>query len=257
MTKKILLFILVLFLCVTSAVTVFADDVYVPTPDVKRLNDTADILTDAEEAGLQEKLDSITDEFKVELAIATVNGTGEMDVDEYVNYYFENSGLGIGDERDAVLILIDMDTRNFRILSNGKNLGAAAISVDDIDSITDKITSDLSDGNYASALHTFADACEYQINGQINGFPFKTGRNLIIAVVIGFIVALIITGSMKGKLKSVMRRDMAKDYVKNGSLNITESRDTFLYSQVTRTKRESKDSGSDDGASRNVGGGSF
>lgn len=231
-----------------------------PAPSGNRLYDGADILTDTEESDLISKLNRISGEFNVDIAIATVDGTGDMSVDEYVNYYYDNSGLGYGVEREGVLFLIDMDSRKFRILSNGGHVAAKAISSDVISDITDTVTSDLSDGNYVSAFNSYIDECEYQINGQINGFPFKGARNFIISLVIGLVIAFIVTGTMKGKLKSVRKQAAANGYVKDGSLAIYESRDTFLYSRVTRTeKADNSDNNrsSGGGSSRNVGGGSF
>lgn len=232
----------------------------VPTTNGNLLYDGADILTDTEEKELIEKLNRVSGEFNVDIAIATVDGTGDMSVDEYVNYYYDHSGLGYGVEREGVLFLIDMDSRKFRILSNGGHVAAKAISSDVIDDITDTVTSDLSDGNYVSAFNSYIDECEYQINGQINGFPFKGVRNFIISLVIGLVIALIVTGVMKGKLKSVRKQTEASGYVKDGSLAISESRDTFLYSRVTRTEKQSSSDNnrsSSGGSSRNVGGGSF
>jgi uncharacterized protein len=251
MNKKIFTIIIAALICVLCAVSTAAT-----TGSV--LYDGADILTEVEETALLEKLNSVSDAYKVELAIATVDGTGSMSATEYVSYYFDNSGLGIGDSRDAVLFLIDMDAREFRILSNG-DVGAAAVSMDDIDNITDMVSSDLSDGEYYSAFVTFIDECEYQIDGQINGFPFKTGKSLAIALGVGFVVAFIATGSMKSQLKTVRASKEADSYVRQGSLSINDSRDVFLYSHITKTKRESKSSGSGSsgGSSRNVGGGSF
>ncbi len=220
------------------------------------LIDTADILTASEEDTLREKLTEISGKFSVDIAVVTVNGTDGKSATSYINSYFDNSDLGYGSSRDAVLFLIDMDAREFRILSNG-DIGAAAVSESDIDSITDMVTSDLSNGNYFSAFNSFADECEYQINGQINGFPFQTGRNLIICVVIGLVAAFIVTGNMKGKLKTVKKKDEAASYLKQGSLSVTESKDVFLYSRVTQTRREKEESSSSSGSSRNVGGGSF
>ena len=42
---------------------------------------------------------------------------------------------------------------------------------------------------------------------------------------------------MKSKLKTVRFQAAASNYMKNGSLNITESRDLFLYNTVTRTAK--------------------
>ena len=230
-----------------------------PAPSGNRLYDGADILTDAEETDLISKLNRISGEFNVDIAIATVDGIGDMTIDEYIRYYYDNSELGQGDDRDGVLFLIDMDSRKFGILSNGEELGAAAITSDVTEDIKDRVSSDLSDADYVAAFNTYIDECEYQINGFINGFPFKTGRNLIISLVIGLIVALVVTGVMKGKLKTVRKQDAAANYVKAGSLAISESRDTFLYSRVTRREKESKSSGgsSGGGSSRNVSTGSF
>jgi uncharacterized protein len=253
--KKIVSLILAVLFCMTCAVGVYA----APGVDyvVDRLYDGANLLTDTQESKLRAKLDEISEKYKVDVAIATVDGTDDMSIDEYDDYYFDNSGLGYGADRDGVLLLVDMDSREFRVLSNGKKLGAAAISSDDIDSISDMIRDDLSEGDYADAFHTFADECAYQIDGQINGFPFDFGINLVISIVIGLVLAFIITGVMKGKLKSVRSQSAAASYVKVGSLVVTESRDRFLYSRVTRKEKESKSSNNDSGPSRNSGGGSF
>ena len=68
-------------------------------------------------------------------------------------------------------------------------------------------------------------------------------RSLLISIGIGLFAALIVTGSMKGKLKTVHAQTAASQYVKPGSMNITEGREMFLYSQIQRHKRETKTSG--------------
>jgi hypothetical protein len=95
---------------------------------------------------------------------------------------------------------------------------------------------------------------EYLIDGEINGFPFAFVKNLLISVVIGFLASFIVTGMMKRKLKSVRGQREAADYMKKGSMNLRVSRDTFLYRNVTRTKKENKSSSDSD---RNTGGGKF
>ena len=48
---------------------------------------------------------------------------------------------------------------------------------------------------------------------------------------------------MKGKLKSVKKQYAANSYIKQGSLNITDSRDMFLYSKVDRHARPQSSGG--------------
>jgi uncharacterized protein len=58
--------------------------------------------------------------------------------------------------------------------------------------------------------------------------------------------------SKKGKLKSVKPEHGAKNYIRPGSMHLTASRDTYLYSNVTRTARQSSSSG---GSGRTSSGG--
>jgi hypothetical protein len=138
-------------------------------------------------------------------------------------------------------------------------LAADAITMDDIDYITNLITPYLSDGDYAWAFSEFADQCEIYINGHINGYPFPAGTMVIVSLVIGFVVALIATGIMRAQLKSVHYKAAAGDYLKAGSLQVTRSRDIFLYRNVTRQAKpkNTSSSGGSSGGGRNVGGGSF
>lgn len=246
MTRKLFSFLLVLALCLALACPALAYTVPVA--------DEADLLSVAEEAELAAQLNAIRTAHQVDVAVITVNSTGGLSVDAFINRVFDNT---FGPDHDGVLLVVDMGSRNFRILSNG--LAADAITMDDIDYITDLITPYLSDGDYAQAFEEFASQCEYYINGHINGYPFPAGTMLIIALVVGLVVALIATGIMRGQLKSVHQKAAAGDYLKAGSLQITRSRDIFLYRNVSRRAKpkNNSSSSSSSGGGRNVGGGSF
>ena len=77
--------------------------------------------------------------------------------------------------------------------------------------------------------------------------PFHAGKCLLSSMAIGLVISLIVTGSMKAKPKSVRMQSAAASYVKSNSMNITESRDMFLYHTVER--REKPKSGSVSGGS--------
>ena len=250
--KKIKTSILLVFLmCITLSVTAFASE------GASRLYDGADLLTDAEESSLLNRLDSVSEKYQVDFVIANVETVGNLTSDQYVEAFYDDNGYGYGADRDGVLLLLAMEERDYRILSNG--LGAKAISDGDIENIGNKITSSLSAGDYADAFDKFVDECEYQINGEINGFPFDFAKNLMISLAIGFVIAFIATGIMKGQLKSVSKQLAATEYTKQGSMKVTTKNDLFLYRSVDRYKKETSSSSSSgsSGSSRNVGGGKF
>lgn len=70
-----------------------------------------------------------------------------------------------------------------------------------------------------------------------------------ISLVAGIVLSLIVVGTMKSKLKTVRFQAAANNYVKAGSMNLTESRDIFLYNTMTKTKKEKNDSSSGGGSS--------
>ena len=251
MKKRVLSSLFVLLMYLTLSCTVFASE------KKQRLYDDADLLTESEEYSLMDRLDSVSETYKVDVIIVTIDTVGNYTPDEYIEYIYDGNDFGYGENRDGVLLMIAMKEREYRILSNG--FGATAISPDDIDFIGEYITYELSEGLYADAFHLFIDECEYEINGEINGFPFEFGINLFISFVIGFVIALIATGIMRLKLKSVEKQLAATEYIKSGSMQVTVSNDLFLYRTIQRHKRATNNSNSSrtSSPSRNVGGGKF
>lgn len=246
MKKKFFSVLLAVVLILSLAVSVSA----VSEADIY---DEADLLTGEEETQLAQKLSEISKQFNAQIVIMTVpSASGSVDV--LVENVFDSMNMGYGDNRDGVLLLVCMDPREYRILSNG--YAADAITLDCIDAIGKAIVSDLSDGNYADAFNTFAEHCTYYLDGYVNGYPFDAGKSLIVALIVGVAAGVVTAFILKNQLRSVRQQKQANVYIKTGSMQITESRDLFLYRQVSRTEKSSTQS-SGSGSSRNVGGGSF
>jgi uncharacterized protein len=177
--------------------------------------------------------------------------TSDGSIDTFVEDVYD---MGCGENRDGVLLLVCMESREYRILSNG--YAGEAIGIDQIDAISEAIVFNLSDGDYADAFITFADNCAYYLDGYLNGFPFNAGKNLVVALIIGVVAGVIVAFVLKKQLKSVRQQKQANVYIKSGSMQITACRDLFLYREVSHTKKQSSSS-SGSGSSRNVGGGKF
>lgn len=247
--KRIFLLIFTLCLCLTLAVRASA-------AELPRLVDAADLLTVSEEEELLTYLDQVSEQCQADVVIVTMESCGGRSADAVINAVYDDNGYGVGPDRDGVILLLSMEERDYRILSNG--FAADAITMSEIDEIGDEIVSELSDGEYMEAFMAFASLCRYEIDGERNGFPFNFGLSLGICVVIGFVTALIATGIMRSKLKSVRSRSGAREYTKPGSMQLTRSGDLFLYRTLDRRRKpQESSSGSRGGGGRNVGGGKF
>lgn len=266
MNRKIVSLILSVILCLGLVVPVCAASEFSPLirsfrggnvpEETGFLYDEADLLSVAEEAALTSKLESISSQYNAQVVIATIASLDGGDVDGFVEYLYDTMGFGYGASHDGVLLLVCMNPREYRILSNG--YAADAVTSSKIEAIGDAIVPDLSEGEYADAFDEFANQCGYYLNGHLNGFPFDFGGNLMIALIVGIVAGLITVFILKGQLKTVRRQDRANVYVKSGSMQVTVHRDLYLYRNVTCVRKESsgKSSGSSR-SSRNVGGGSF
>lgn len=222
------------------------------------LYDEADLLTDSEETALVDKLTKVSHATNAQIVVATIASMDGGDIDSFVDYLYDSMGFGYGENHDGVLLLVCMDPREYRILSNG--YAGVAIGPDQIDTLCDFMETYLPNGHYVAAFNSFADQCGEFLEYYQMGSPFKVGKNLAISLIIGIIAGLIVVLVLKSQLKSVRKQDQAHRYVKPGSMTVDMQYDIFLYRTVTRTKKqervESASSGSGDTA-RSKGGGSF
>lgn len=271
MKRKISVFLFVIILCLGTAMSAFATDSDGFSHQHSRVLDMADLLDDSEEAALISKLDEISLRQNMDVVVATVNDLDGYSVTEYADTLYEQYDFGYGNSKDGLLLLISMESRDWYISTCG--YGITVFTDVGIDYIGEQIKSDLSDGNYAAAFSSYAEICDDFITRARNGDPFDSDDlpreplSLVwipIAIVIGFAIAIIVVGNMKSKLKTVRKQATANSYVKDGSLNITESRDLFLYHTVVRTPKPKSNSSSgssthtsSSGTTHGGGGGKF
>lgn len=266
MKKRITIFLTALFLCLSVCIPVSAES------NLPRLWDEAGLLDSAEAEELESKLDEISERHQVDVVVVTVESLNGKNTVAYADDFYDENGYGYGSDRDGILLLISMESCDWYISTCG--YGITAITDAGRDYMSGQFRPYLSDGEYAEAFTVFADLCDEFITQAENGTPYDTGnlpkkpfsvgRNLLIALAVGLAAAFIITGIMKGQLKTVRRKSAANHYMKNGSLNLVESRDFFLYSHVDRHEKpkENQSGGSSthtssSGTTHGGGGGKF
>ncbi len=267
--KKFIAVLFCLLITLSVCVTVSADT----TPDESirpRLVDGADILTDDEEEKLISKLDSVSEELQFDIVVATTYGLGGRYIRDVADDYYDYNGYGYGASADGCILLVDMEGREWWISTCG--YGITALTDADIQYIGDQFEDDLSDGDYYEGFVKYVNLvedCVVQAGTSDSYYSEdtpKAGYNWFFGIVFslgaGFLIALISVLVMKGKLKSVRRQAAAHDYLVPGSMNVTLSRDMFLYRNVTRRAKPKENSGSSthsssSGRSHGGGGGSF
>lgn len=265
MKNRVLALIFSLILCLGAGVCAFAQDA------PSRLVDAADLLDESEEADILATLDEISVRQGMDVVIVTtltLDGKSPM---AYADDFFDYNGYGQGAGYDGVLLLVSMEDRDYYISTTG--YGITAFTDAGIEYIGEEVVYYLSDGYYALAFSEFAALCDSFITQANTGEPYDYGNlpsepydpifTLVVSLAVGLVIAFIGVSIMKGKLKSVRKQSGAGNYLKDGSLNITASRERFLYSQTARVARASENSGgssthrSSSGRVHGGGGGKF
>ncbi len=244
--------------------------------------DYADLLEQTEEAALREMLWEISESHQIEIAIVTTNSTDGKSIRDYADDFYDDYGYGWGDNDDGVMLVVNMESREYRITTYG--LGQAYLDDDTLYEIEEAFLDDLSDGYYYDAFSAFANECDAYISYAVNGYydsidsvdnsndfdndldnDFDYGYNdsdyddsssdtdifprIGISLIVGFIISLIIVSTMKGKMTTVRAARNAANYVVAGSLNLTSQSDRYLYSNTIRTPRNTGNSSGGSGGS--------
>lgn len=241
----------------------FADEYY-------RLMDMADLLSDAEEQDLLNALDEVSERQKLEVVIVTIDTLEGADIVSFADDLYEYCQFGYGADRDGILLLISMEDRDWYMSTCG--YGITAFTDAGIQYIGEQMKDDLSAEKYAAAFRTYIEKCDEFITQARTDKPFDKSSLprkplsaiwIPISLIVGILIAVITVSGMKARLKTVRFQPEAKDYVRDGSLQVTQSRDLFLYRTVNRTeKSKDEDSGSSthtssSGTTHGGGGGKF
>ena len=272
-------------LCAALAALVLAAVLAVPAFAVEggfadlyyRMNDSANVLTEDEDNELEDALEELSLRQSFDVVIATIESLESVDYDSmeaYADDLYDFCQFGYGADRDGVLLLVSVGDRKWHISTCG--YGITAFTDAGIQYLGEQMTPDMADGDYAAAFRTFVQWSDAYIDAARSGRPYDVKNlpreplslmYLFLALGIGLVLAWVVVGVMKSRLRSVAFQENAASYVREGSMNLTNSREPFLYRDVHRTERvEEKDSDSSGGSSTHTsssgtthggGGGSF
>ena len=238
--KKIAAFLSVVLLAFVITVPAFASGELVV--------DNADLLSSEEEATLNSQLSELKSKYGMDIAVLTTNSTDGKSIMSYADDFYDQNGYAA----DGAILVVNMDTdnggadRGWWLSTAGR--GIQVFTDYGIEQVGAEIRNYLSSGDYAGAFSAFAKtadqfADQYINKGQAydidNYYVAKKEPHWIlwavIALIIGAVLGLIVTSAQKGRHKTVRSQTNATTYMKEGSLNITNSTETFLYASVATT----------------------
>ncbi len=224
--------------------------------------DDANVLGEKNIQALAAKIKQVEQKHGVRIGINFFQTIGNQNVDATANHllkkYFSDGQNG------GIIFLVVMDTRSWNIALDAK-LNQRILSYTDVAYLNDSFMDKLHNDNFVGASDIFVKNVDelltyYEQNGkpfdrseQFN--PMALAAAILIAIVLGFFIRSILIGSMS----NVRHAQEATNYLKRDTVKMTEQRDTYLFTNVSRRPKSSgnKNSGGGRSGGGSSGGGHF
>jgi len=270
--KKLLWILLPVMLLAVTAVSVSASPF---------ISDNAALLTYEQTENLEAYAAGFQEEYGISLVVLTEDGIGGEDPMMYAADFYDFGGYS----SDGVILFLDMGERDWRIVCSGVMM--SVIGDYELSYIDDNVIPYFSEGDFYSGFGQFlsitADLYGTFLTGGENGLPGyypedeydrygstndyyedsypdiyyeeTSGPGMFYyagAAVVAVIAAFLVCAGFKSQLNTAVPKNSASDYFDRNQVHMTRSSDKFLYSRVTKVRRETDSSRS--GGSGSIGG---
>ena len=268
MKRKILCLILCLMLLSSLCLTAGASSTQ------SYVIDNAELLSSEEEAALEEKIQSIRQEYAVDVVILTVGSLDGKTPQDYADDYYDYNGYA----DDGLLFLLSMEERDWYISTKGSAI--YALTDYGIQQLGEGILSYLSAGDYYGGFDAFLndlptylsafrddspidgyadtsgdyyhgdqeDVVHYD-DSEYNGSPYIPPTVILISLAIGIVAGGITVLIMRGAMNTKRPQRSAVNYMNDSSYHLRTNQDMFLYSNVSKTRIQQESSSSGGGGS--------
>lgn len=217
----------------------------------ERVFDRANLFSATEESQLRTAITAFQKATGMDFVVVTSSEAhGDSSQQQIADAFYEKGNFGFDTDHSGVLYYIDMYDRQNYISTTGAMIDYmtdARIS-DALDVASPKLTS----GRYADAVLAMLTSVQgfvkagipegqYRydvVTGQILTARHKalTTTEMLVGGVLSLVVGLIFVGAVKSRYK-LKGSTYHYDYAANADVNMTDSRDDYLHTTVTRTRK--------------------
>ena len=233
--------------------------------------DHADLLNETEEKVLEDGISRLRNLFDIDIVILTEESLQGARPQDHADHFYDSQGY----REDGLLFLLSMEERDWYITTSGD--AVYALTDYGIQSIGEEVVPYLAAGSYYEAFDAFlAELYDYfgafQDGAPVDGYadysgdyyhadqdeviyyeePFTPSFGL--ALFIGIAAAGITVLIMRIGMNTKRPQKSAAMYMDQDSYRVTEHRDMFLYSNVSKVrKQQSSSSGGGSSVHRSSG----
>lgn len=258
LVKRFILFLSIITISISIGVTA--------NSELRKVIDDAGIFGNNDISTLESEIKALSEKYMMDIVITTTNDTNGKSARAYADDYFDYNGYGYGNEKNGILLLIDMDNREIYISTSGS--GIKYFTDTRIDNILDNIYNEVSNKQYFNGAKVFVNNVSIYLEKGIPVNQYTVDEDLIervlYSIALSFIAAVTVVQIVLKKYKKPASFHETT-YVDNNSIKFIRRSDRFVSTHTSRRKiPKNNDSGgrstshsSSSGRSHGGGGRSF
>ena len=232
-------------------------------PDSVRMQyvfDISDLLTYEEWAELEARAADISKRQHCGVYFALVDDFtdyGDGSVYEVTYQLYHGSELGMGSGRDGIIVLLSMAERNYAMFVYGE-YAEYAFHAYGREMLAARFLGNFGDNDWYGGISNYLSGCEEFLAKAEADDPVRPSYwpRIAMMTALSCLAAGIVCYILLRGMKTVRPGAKADAYVAAGGLQLTEQRDQFSHTTVTRTAIRKQGSGGGSTRSESAGGGS-
>lgn len=243
--------------------------------DLPMVVDNADLLDPAEEAAIESMAQELRGEYEFDIVILTVDSLNGKSAKNYADDYYDSNGYGYDAAGSGILFLIAMEEREWYI----STCGEAIYTFTDVgvQTLGEAAFSYLQNDNYATVFTAYLEFLPeyfhaYDSGAAVDGHADYSGSyhrgeqeslvyyenenspNILLSLGIGAVVAAVVILIMRASMNTKRNQHGASEYLKAGSFHLRTHQDLFLYSNVSKVRRQQNHTSGGSSVHRSSGG---
>ncbi len=232
------------------------------------VTDAAGLLTSEEAATLSRSAEGISEQYGCGVYIVTVDRFQNYEdvsvIYDFATTIFNRYGMGLGTDRNGVLLVLSMDERDYSLIAHG-DIGNSAFTDYGKEVLCDRFLPYFANNNWFGGFTAYVNGCGEFLRQEAAGTPVDVaggsggGRNigvrLLIVLLVPALIAAVVCLSMRSKMKTAVEQTDADRYIPDHGIAVQVSTDQFSHVTETRTKINTETrSGGHGGTSVGAGG---
>lgn len=259
-----------LFICVLVCLALLSGICGFASADntAAHIGDGAGLLSVDEYTGLEAKCAQLAEKYACGVYIVTVQDYAAYgrSVEAAAEAVYKGTGMGVGEDKDGILLLLSMADRDYDILAFGA-FGNYAFTDYGKELLADSFLANFRNNDWAGGFDAYISSCAYMLDCARSGEPVDVPQQqrkaslterLPFIVLIPCAVSGLFCISAKSRMKTARRRVDAAEYISGRGVVLDVREDVFTHrTQSVQHIERSRSSGGGGGGGTTINSGGF